>query len=91
MAIASRNDLAEKTSADVGELGDEHRCPRCQGFMVDDWLLDMAQGGYLWGAGRRCVNCGHIMPVGVCGNRARRSSDPSPPSSADEHSWHEAA
>ncbi len=88
MAIASRHDLVEQASPDVGALGDEHTCPRCQGFMVDDWLLDMAQGGYLWGAGRRCVNCGHIMQVGVCVNRTRREAVSTP---TDRPSWHEAA
>ncbi len=86
MAIGTRNDMVEGSSARVN--GDEHTCPRCQGFLVDDWLLDMAQGGYLWGAGRRCVNCGHIMPVGVCANRARREAVSTP---TDRPSWHEAA
>ncbi len=88
MAIETRHDMVQESSTRVTGQGNEHTCPRCQGFLVDDWLLDMAQGGYLWGAGRRCINCGHIMQVGVCADRARRESDPSPTAG---HSWHDAA
>lgn len=90
MAIGTRNDRVGESSASVNGHGDDHTCPRCQGFLVDDWLLDMAQGGYLWGAGRRCVNCGHIMQISVGANRARRESDHAP-APADGQSWHEAA
>lgn len=91
MAPGSRYDTNEKASPQLFDDRDEHSCPRCQGFLVDDWLLDMAQGGYLWGAGRRCVNCGHIMPVAVRASRAQRESTPASPSSQDAESWHEAA
>ncbi len=36
-------------------------CPRCQGLLVRADYMDMLQGGYLWGTGQRCVNCGHLM------------------------------
>lgn len=90
MARTSRDDMAP-TFPEVLDDRDDHRCPRCEGFLVDDWLLDMAQGGYLWGAGRRCVNCGHIMQIGVCQDRAPRASESSARSSSDGQSWHEAA
>lgn len=88
MGTGTRHDMATEPSTRITGHDDGHTCPRCQGFLVDDWLLDMAQGGYLWGAGRRCVNCGHIMQVRACASRARAESGPSP---ARGHSWHEAA
>lgn len=88
MPTGTGHEMVKESSAQVTGHGEEHACPRCRGFLVDEWLLDMAQGGYLWGAGRRCVNCGHIMPVSVPATRARRESDSSP---ADGPSWHEAA
>ena len=37
-------------------------CPRCQGLMVEDQLLDM-EGAYgqMWTTSLRCVNCGRIQ------------------------------
>lgn len=90
MTPGARNETAPESSTRDTGRGDEHTCPRCQGFLVDDWVLDMAQGGYLWGAGRRCVNCGHIMAVSACASRAPRHAAPSP-APADDHGWHEAA
>jgi uncharacterized Zn finger protein len=37
-------------------------CPRCQGLMVENQLLDM-EGAYgqMWTTSLRCVNCGRIQ------------------------------
>ena len=36
-------------------------CSRCQGLLVHVDYMDMLQGGYLWGNGQRCINCGWIV------------------------------
>ena len=37
------------------------QCARCQGLLVHVDFMDMHQGGFLWGNGMRCVNCGWIV------------------------------
>ncbi len=36
-------------------------CPRCRGLLVEERFLDMKQGGFMWGCGWRCVNCGNVV------------------------------
>jgi hypothetical protein len=40
-------------------------CPRCQGFMVREWLSDILHVSYSW----KCVNCGAIMDAVILENR----------------------
>ncbi len=37
------------------------QCARCQGLLVRVDFMDMLQGGFLWGNGMRCINCGWIV------------------------------
>ena len=37
------------------------RCARCQGLMVWDQFLDMAQADALWALAWRCINCGEVL------------------------------
>ena len=36
-------------------------CPRCQGFMVPDLLLDLAETQGMWMKAARCMNCGYVI------------------------------
>ncbi len=36
-------------------------CTRCHGLLVHVDFMDMLQGGFLWGNGMRCINCGWIV------------------------------
>ena len=36
-------------------------CPRCQGFMVSDLFLDLAETQGMWMKAARCMNCGYVM------------------------------
>lgn len=36
-------------------------CPRCAGLLVEDYFMDIAQDGFLWETGCRCVNCGNVL------------------------------
>jgi hypothetical protein len=36
-------------------------CPRCQGLMMEEHLLDMEGAfGEMWTTSLRCMNCGHV-------------------------------
>ena len=36
-------------------------CPRCEGFMVLDLFLDLAETQGMWMQAARCMNCGHVI------------------------------
>ena len=36
-------------------------CPRCQGLMVSDLFLDLAETQGMWMKAARCMNCGYVM------------------------------
>ena len=36
-------------------------CPRCQGFMVSDLFLDLAETQGMWMKAARCMNCGYVL------------------------------
>ncbi len=52
-------------------------CARCAGLLVEDRFMDMEQGGFLWGAGWRCVNCGNIVFGRTTLKLVRRACTPS--------------
>ncbi|GJL54698.1 MAG: hypothetical protein NPIRA02_18300 [Nitrospirales bacterium] len=54
-------------------------CPRCQGLLVKTDYMDMLQGGYLWGSGQRCVNCGHLMDPKILLNQFLQQVGPKNP------------
>lgn len=47
-------------------------CTRCQGLLVHVDYMDMLQGGYLWGNGQRCINCGWIVDQRIQTNQQTR-------------------
>ena len=47
-------------------------CTRCQGLLVHVDFMDMLQGGYLWGKGQRCINCGWIVDQRIQTNQQAR-------------------
>ncbi len=49
------------TSNSAKTTSNSDKCARCQGFLVHVDFMDMLQGGFLWGDGMRCVNCGWIV------------------------------
>ena len=46
------------------------RCMRCQGLMVWDRFLDLAQTDLLWGLAWRCVNCGEVLDAVIQSHRS---------------------
>ncbi len=46
-------------------------CPRCRGLLVEERFLDMKQGGFMWGTGWRCVNCGNSVVTALLEVEAR--------------------
>ncbi len=44
-------------------------CPRCQGLMVSDLLLDLAETQGMWMKAARCMNCGHVIDAVMERNR----------------------
>ena len=46
------------------------RCSRCQGCMVEDYLLDMEDSsGPMWLQAWRCMNCGNVFDTVLEQNR----------------------
>ena len=45
------------------------RCMRCQGLMVWDRFLDLAQTDRLWALAWRCVNCGEVLDAVIQSHR----------------------
>ncbi len=46
-------------------------CPRCQGCMVSDLFLDLAETQGMWMKAARCMNCGHVIDPVMEANRQR--------------------
>ena len=44
-------------------------CPRCKGFMVDEWCGELEVEAFL----RRCVNCGAILDPTIARNQGAPS------------------
>ena len=44
-------------------------CPRCKGFMVDEWCGELEVEAFL----RRCVNCGAILDPTIARNQGTPS------------------
>ena len=49
-------------------------CPRCQGFMVSDLFLDLAETQGMWMKAARCMNCGYVMDPVMERNRQQAIS-----------------
>jgi hypothetical protein len=49
-------------------------CPRCQGFMVSDLFLDLAETLGMWMKAARCMNCGYVMDPVMERNRQQAIS-----------------
>ncbi len=46
-------------------------CPRCNGLMVVDHLIDMQDdSGQLWVSGWKCAACGEFLDPAICQRRA---------------------
>lgn len=49
------------------------RCRRCQGLMVWDRFIDLAQTDRLWAFVWRCVNCGEVLDAVILSHRRNAS------------------
>ena len=49
-------------------------CHRCQGFMVSDLVLDLAETQGMWIKIARCMNCGYVMDPVMERNRQQSIS-----------------
>ena len=48
-------------------------CSRCQGLMLEEYLLDMEGAfGEMWTTSLRCMNCGHVHDPVMEQNRLTR-------------------
>jgi uncharacterized Zn finger protein len=48
-------------------------CSRCQGLMMEEYLLDMEGGfGEMWTTSLRCINCGHVHDSAIEQHRVAR-------------------
>jgi hypothetical protein len=48
------------------------KCQRCEGFMIEDHLLDMAESfESMWLRAWRCLNCGHAVDATMVANRQK--------------------
>lgn len=45
------------------------RCRRCQGLMVCERFVDLAQTNLLWAFAWRCVNCGEVLDAVILSHR----------------------
>ena len=53
-------------------------CLRCNGCMVEDYLLDMEDSsGPMWLQAWRCMNCGNVFDSVFQNNRTLQGSTPS--------------
>jgi hypothetical protein len=46
-------------------------CPRCEGFIVKEFLVDVRRGSLSGHPGWRCINCGAIGDISTQTNRKR--------------------
>lgn len=62
-------------------------CSRCQGLMMEEYLLDMEGGfGEMWTTSLRCMNCGHVHDSVIEQHRvARREQVVALPSSEPDY------
>lgn len=50
-------------------------CSRCEGCMIEDFLLDMEDSsGPMWLKAWRCMNCGNIYERGLQQNRLTKEA-----------------
>ncbi|MGE3154021.1 MAG: hypothetical protein AB7G48_19625 [Nitrospiraceae bacterium] len=50
-------------------------CPRCQGFMVEDYFIDLQETmGPHWVMAMRCMNCGNVMESQMDANRRQHEA-----------------
>ena len=50
-------------------------CPRCQGFMVEDYFIDLQETmGPHWVTALRCMNCGNVVEPQIEANRRRHEA-----------------
>ena len=50
-------------------------CPRCQGFMVEDYFIDLQETmGPHWVTAMRCMNCGNVVEPQIEANRRRHEA-----------------
>ena len=50
-------------------------CPRCQGFMVEDYFMDLQDTmGPQWVTAMRCMNCGNVVEPQIEANRRRHEA-----------------
>ena len=62
--------LSRMVSAETSDAG---LCPRCSGFMVQEWFDDLQRDFYgLHFQGVRCVNCGEILDPLILEHRYQR-------------------
>ena len=59
-------------------------CPRCQGCMVSDLFLDLAETQGMWMKADRCMNCGYVIDPVMETNRQRPTTTPGPVKSIPE-------
>ena len=59
-------------------------CPRCQGCMVSDLFLDLAETQGMWMRAARCMNCGYVIDPVMEANRQRTPTTPIPAKSLSE-------
>lgn len=53
------------------------RCSRCQGCMIEDYLLDMEDSsGPMWLQAWRCMNCGNVFDSVLERNRLTHEAKP---------------
>ncbi len=53
------------------------RCSRCQGCMIEDYLLDMEDSsGPMWLQAWRCMNCGNVFDSVLEHNRLTHGVKP---------------
>lgn len=53
------------------------RCSRCQGCMIEDYLLDMEDSsGPMWLQAWRCMNCGNVFDSVLQHNRQTHGAKP---------------
>lgn len=50
-------------------------CPRCQGFMVEDYIMDLQETmGPHWVTAMRCMNCGNVVEPQIESNRRHQEA-----------------
>jgi hypothetical protein len=68
-SISHSHRRAETRISVLGLHRRDMRCMRCQGLMVWDRFLDLAQTDPLWALAWRCVNCGEVLDAVIQSHR----------------------